>query len=291
MLTCVGFWLRAPCCSARATSEAHSRSQRGPCLLTAGPAFLPAADSSRRSSNQRRRRKGLGECDVMAPTGCAQPTRTVLRSASPAPRHYAAPSNRYTRRLETRLSNRKQKVATSSNRYSSHPAFRCGSGCFFRCQRTRPEHCSSSLQPQAARFLEAPNAVFGAAVENLPGTANRVETQASRRKQTIGNLSTRHSSHPLWLHHPFAFRLDRALAERTLLVVFLSAGVGGDKIPVKRLGLSSSFPPQLRRSFSPLTSGILRTASSCHQRLSGFRWGRRDLKSGALRQLQFVREV
>jgi hypothetical protein len=86
-------------------------------------------------------------------------------------------------RLETRLSHTKQTKATRSNRYSSHlPVL------------PFTNHQSRITSHQSRCLPGALNAAFRVGAEKLPDTANRVETHVTRRKQTIGYASTRHSS-------------------------------------------------------------------------------------------------
>jgi hypothetical protein len=77
------------------------------------------------------------------------------------------------KRLETPLTHRKQKIATRSNRYSSH----------FIISRPSSTCWSASSVPLPASNLQ-----------NLPETANRVETHVTHRKQTIGCMATRDRS-------------------------------------------------------------------------------------------------
>lgn len=142
-------------------------------------------------------------------------------------------SNRYNRRLDSSVSHSKQTAGRPSNRHRSHPGPPSIS--------PRIPHGCGVEGREAFAFHQSPIAVHRShSSMRLLDTANRVEIRVSHRKQKPACLSTRDGSHPAPSRRLFAGRLARhnpTLANRTRLVVFVSAVVGGDKIPVQGLTL------------------------------------------------------
>jgi hypothetical protein len=107
-------------------------------------------------------------------------------------------------RLETRVSHRKQRIGTRSNRYSFHP----GSMTLhppFSAHRSR----AALPGAPAARGLGVPETfrVLGRwSGGALPETAERVETRVTHRKQSTAYLSTRDGfdRRSIVTHSPFA---------------------------------------------------------------------------------------
>ena len=142
-------------------------------------------------------------------------------------------SNRYNRRLDTSVRHSKQTAGRPSNRHGSHPVPRSIS--------PRIPHDCGVEGREVFAFHQSPIAVRRSRSSmRLLDTANRVEIRVNHRKQKPACLSTRDGSHPVPSRRLFACRLARrnpTLANRTHLVVFVSAVVGGDKIPVQGLTL------------------------------------------------------
>ncbi len=191
-------------------------------------------------------RKDAVNFGVATPSGISRQMRTPTRTGRES-RHA---SDRHTQRLETGVSHRKQTTEQPSDRHSSN---------------------------RRSRALSARSCA------TLPETANRVETHVSRRKQRIASPSTRDTSRPPHPRQFFAFRLagynSKLLADRTRLVVFVFAVIGGRQDSGQRARFSSPFSSQRgHKQVSPLNCGTFRT---CVQISQAAVWGeRKSLTTG-----------